>query len=465
VGSTGRASLRPSSGYAPAWFAAVFAFVLLVGHDPSRLSEPFGPSHVGFNNALYMIGGRAITEDGPVKSRLGASSGTTAGDRVLYAHHPPLVYLEDAIARVVPVSDELRSRLPALVGSAGALALVVLLLRESGIAAWPAAIGVLVAFVTPMFLVFGATTEPHLIGLAPMAASALVWQRARRGTLRWRPIAIAAVAVVAGLTSWLALGFAAVAGVALVVEKRSGTGVALLAGAAVAAVAVFAWILWVYGGDLRDFTDRLVLRTGADDALRVTVREAAARQRSYLADLFPVLGAAALALAAAAIVDARTRNVAGAALASIVLYAAVFHNAAYDHSYWLYAVLLPLALGAAVAADALVRVAPPPAAAVAGIVVVAVLTVTALGTSTDRRLERRGAAIGTQVRRITWPASQRYAFHAFGGHGPTDLLPWLQYYSRREPFGVAGPQAVMRDDLVLTLVRSKFVAVPGTRDG
>jgi hypothetical protein len=88
------------------WIPAVAVALFFVAHDRDELSAPFGPSHDGFNAALYMIGGRAIVEEGPLASRLGASSRTVSGDRVVYAHHPPLVYLEDAAAFMTIGSPE-----------------------------------------------------------------------------------------------------------------------------------------------------------------------------------------------------------------------------------------------------------------------------------------------------------------------------------------------------------------------
>src|SRR5262245_46973851 len=136
--------------------AALAVALVFVGHDSNRLSAPFGPSHDGFNAALYMSGGRAILEEGAWASQLGASSGTVLGDRVVYAHHPPLVYLETAAALAALGSVETAARLPAVVSSLIVLVLIVLLLAAVGLPPGPAAVGVLFAFATPMFAMFGA---------------------------------------------------------------------------------------------------------------------------------------------------------------------------------------------------------------------------------------------------------------------------------------------------------------------
>jgi len=36
------------------WIPALAVAILFVAHDPGRLAAPFGPSHDGFNAAVYM---------------------------------------------------------------------------------------------------------------------------------------------------------------------------------------------------------------------------------------------------------------------------------------------------------------------------------------------------------------------------------------------------------------------------
>jgi hypothetical protein len=64
------------------WCTAVGIGSLFLGYDSQR-SAPFGPSHDGFNASVYLTGGRAILEDGPLESRLGAASRTIGGYRVI----------------------------------------------------------------------------------------------------------------------------------------------------------------------------------------------------------------------------------------------------------------------------------------------------------------------------------------------------------------------------------------------
>jgi hypothetical protein len=161
--------------------SAIAVAAIFLGHNPQRLSAAFGPSHEGFNTGVSMTGGRAIVDDGLIRSRLGAVSRTTAGDQVVYAHHPPLVYVASAAALTAPGSVETDARLPAIAASLLTLSLITLLLLECGFQPVAAAMGLLTAFATPMFFVFGAMTEPLILGLAPMTALVLLWQRLRRG--------------------------------------------------------------------------------------------------------------------------------------------------------------------------------------------------------------------------------------------------------------------------------------------
>jgi len=447
------------------WIAALAIALVFVGHDPGRLSMAFGPSHDGFNAALYMTGGRAIMEEGPLASQLGASSRTVSGDRVVYAHHPPLVYLEDALALAVIRSPEAAARLPAVVSSLAVLALVVLLLAACGLPPGATAVGLLVAFATPMFIGYGTMIEPHALGLAPMVALTLLWQRTRLG---FEPPfwALASVAAIATLTSWQAALFAASVAVFLLLTDRRRAGIAVLAGTAVSGMVIALWISWAYHGDLGEFFQRTLHRAGAGDLGRVTLRQAIRQQMQYFSDLFPVGSWLVVSVAALGLLDRRTRPLVAASLGTVLGYAVLFRNGAFDHSYWLYCILLPVALGAAVAADTVSRFL----AQYRGLRLVPLLLGTALTfalgitvwvPSSKQGRHRNAAEIGAQARSLSWPPGQRYAYNAFADSGPTDLLPWLLFYSRRQPFGIDGPQSVPRGEVVLRIVDGLLVTVPG----
>lgn len=455
------------SRYSLLWIAGLAVAIVFVGRDSDRLSAPFGPSHDGFNAALYMTGGRAIVEEGLFASRFGASSRTLSGDRVIYAHHPPLVYLENAVALAAPGPIEIAARLPAVGSSLVVLVLLVLLLAACRLPSGPASVGLLFACATPMFLMFGAMTEPHALGLAPMTALILLWQQTRLGDEppSWTFTAVAGFAT---LTSWQAgLCAASVAVVLLLITRRRRAGIAVLAGTMVSAILIGGWILWSYDGNLGEFMHRAVHRVGAGDVGRVTFRQMARQQMRYFADLFPVGSWLVILVAALGILDRRTQPLVAVSLGTVLGYALVFRNGAYDHNYWLYCILLPLTLSAAVVADAVARWLSRPswpraAPLMLGSALVAALGITMWQPSKEQDHRRHAADIGVQARALRWPRTQRYAYHMFGGSGLTDLLPWMLFYSQRQPFGVDSPQSVPIGQVLLHLDDGRLVTVvPG----
>ena len=98
-----------------------------------------------------------------------------------------------------------------------------------------------------------------------------------------------------------------------------------------------------------------------------------------------------------------------------------------------------------------------------GAALIVVLGIKVWRPSDEQGQQRYAAAIGAEARSLRWPPTQLYAYHAFGGGGPTDMLPWVLFYSRRQPFGVDGPQSVPRGKVVLRMVDGKLVTVPGEK--
>lgn len=447
------------------WITAAAIALVFLGADAERLTAPFGPSHDGFNAALFMTGGRAIVEEGPIASRLGALSHTSFGDSAVYAHHPPLIYLASAAAFATPLPVELAARLPAVLAALATLLITVLLLRDGGVGSGAAVVGLVLAYASPMFFVFGAVTQPDALGLLPMAILTLLWQRARRGVAS-PPSAFAATAMVCVLTSWEASLFAGLAGAGLLLENRRGTAAAIALGTTAGAALTGGWILWANHGDLGEFFGRAAHRVGAGAVDRVSLTFMVKQQAHFLGGLFPLGRWLVVPVAALGLLDRRTRPLVGVSLGTVLIYAAIFKNAASDHSYWLYALVLPLALGAAVVADRatqwlvdrrLPRLTP---AALGGTIILGV-TLTQRHLSKEEQFEDRQARVGAQLRALAWPEGQRYAFHTFGGSGTTDLLPWVRFYARREPFGVDGPRSVPAGQLVLTMVDDRLQLVPG----
>ena len=452
------------------WLCAAAILIVLgvAGRNPARIAAPFGPSHDGFNAALYLAGGRALVEDGLLDSRLGASVGTLSGDRIVYAHHPPLIYLVSGASVAIIGDRETAARLVAVLSSLGAVLLVALILSSSGVRDGASAFGVTVAFLTPMFVMFGITLEPHVMGLAPMLAIVLLWQRVRLGRTvpYWLLAGAAAVAV---LTSWQAALVATLVSVGMFVfDRRRADAAAVLAGIFLASVFTALWIVWAYDGRVGDFLERAMHRTGNGTG-QVTLRDAIGRQTQFFADLFPVGGWLMVPVASLGLFDRRTRFAVAVTLTAVLAYAVLFRNGASDHNYWLYCVLAPLAMSTAVVADAIAtkwgrsrtgtRILQ-----LFSLMSVAALLVAAWRPSDEEGQRRRGMHIGSQARALHWPLQQRYAYHMFGDEGPTDLLPWLLYYSRRPPYGVSGPEVVPPSERVLRFDGEEhLILVAGTK--
>jgi hypothetical protein len=183
------------------------------------------------------------------------------------------------------------------------------------------------------------------------------------------------------------------------------------------------WMIWAYDGDLRDFTGRAVDRAGAGTVTRHTLQWSGSR-RATSATCFPSGGALVVLVAALGLLDCRTRSLTAASLGTVLALAVLFRNGAYDHNYWLYCILLSLALGAAVAADALSRWATRMSLprACAGLALGEVLAA-ALWHPCTKNGNGTSPRIGAEARALSWPAGQRYAYHAFGGRGATTFCP------------------------------------------
>jgi uncharacterized membrane protein YfcA len=210
----------------------------------------------------------------------------------------------------------------------------------------------------------------------------------------------------------------------------------VLAGTAIAAILIALWIWWAYHGHVGEFFQRALHRVGAGDSGRVTLRQMTRRQIGYFSDLFPVGKWLVVPLAALGLLDRRTWPLVAASLGTVIGYALLFRNGAYDHGYWLYCILLPLALGAAVAVDTVSRLLSTHSwlrwtRPLLGGTLIVVLGIKVWQPSNEQSQHRYAAAVGAQARSLQWPPAQRYAYHTFGDRGPTDLLPWVLFYSRR----------------------------------
>ncbi|MGI8983456.1 MAG: glycosyltransferase family 39 protein, partial [Acidimicrobiales bacterium] len=330
----------------------ILAAVLFLGFGSRTISAPFGDSHDGRNAGVWAAGSRSLRESGPIASWLG----TRSPEIGVYANHPPLIYLETALAELVGAHSTASTRAPAWLGSVVALALVARLLRQRGLHPIAAGLAALLVAATPMFLVFGTMLDTPVTSLPFGVGLLLVWERARAGHTV-RPLLagmLAALAVLAGWQSLLLAGLISGWAVVRVLRRRGRreVEVAFAIGGLAGAAIVLAWLLWAFDGTLRPLVDQFRFRTGVS-AESARIGTVLAAQRRDMRALFGVVGLLAVAGLVAALRDRRTRGLALVALAVTVPYPLLFRSGAVNHNYWGYWFVLPLAIGFGAGADRL----------------------------------------------------------------------------------------------------------------
>lgn len=328
----------------------LLAGALFLAHGSRTLNAPFGDSHDGRNAAVWATGSKAIRQDGPVRSRLG-----TLHEQGVYANHPPLIYVETAVAEVLGGATPASTRAPAWLGSLALLLLVARLLVDRGLRPAAAGVAVVLLATTQMFLVYGTMLDTPIISLPFGAGLLVVWERGRRGR-SVRPWCAATLSLLAVLAGWQSLLLAGIVGGWAVVRlvRRSGdrqVDLAFAGGALAGGVLLLGWLLWAFGGTLSPLLEQFLFRTGhstepvrLESAVTATLRDGMA--------MIGVLGLVALAGAALALRDRRTRGVMALALAVTVPYPLLFKAGVVNHDYWDYWLLLPLAIGLGVIAEA-----------------------------------------------------------------------------------------------------------------
>lgn len=322
------------------WIFAAVLFALFLVQNASVLDRGFGVSHDGVNGAVWGTGSRAMRELGIVESRFGGRA-----PEQVYANHPPGILAETYVAESVLGEHRWVTRLPAVLSSAAALALTVLVLRELGFGRGATALGVAVVGTSDMFVSFGAMLDTPVTSFPLSLAAVWIVARAHRGRYV-HPVAAVAVGLGGAVSGWQSTVFCglAVASVAWIGRddqrwRTVATPLALGVGAGLALD--LAWMRWVHGS----------LDTAIEQARQrsqgVDLGESIGRQTSNLQDLVPIailIGGLGLAL-----LLARRRHVVlvAATVLPTVLYALVFAEGGYRHHYWNYSILAGLALGAA----------------------------------------------------------------------------------------------------------------------
>ncbi len=360
----------------------------LVGAAGGRIERPFGDSHDGRNGAVWSNGSRALREDGPVASRLGA----VRADGSTYANHPPLLVWTLAGAETAAGDEPATDRGWVLLATLAAIGLLHLAAVELGIRPLASTVGLCVAFATPMALAYGAMVDTPMFSLPFAAAVLLVWARCRGDRPPTLPLT-AGVGLLAALSGWEAAALALVVAACLVGEghrdpARRRAGAVLAAGAVAGTAVAFGWGAWAYGSG-----GILLQQLGrrSSDAYGASPSAAFWNQLVWVGQLFgPALLGVAMA-AAAAVLDRPRRAVFVVVTGLPLAYSALLWNGAAIHDYWNYWLLLPIALGLAWTAHELMALAArrvPPTAILTGAAIAAIVFVTFLLTQRSGSLDK-----------------------------------------------------------------------------
>ena len=373
-----RARHAPAGSRAAFLLLAVLGIVLVTA-TWTRLTGPFGDSHDGRNAAVWATGSRALREEGPVSSHLGA----TQDDGRTYANHPPLMMWTMAGSEALLGERPVTTRLPILLATLAAIGLLYAVGREAGFEPLASAFGVTAALGSAMALTYGVMPDTPMFSLPFGLAIVWVWQRASVGRAV-RPLLVVAAGVAASASGWEAGALAVVAGSSLVASgwmhhdrPRRRSGLLLLGGAAAGIALTFGWATWAYGST-SVLLDQFVRRSSDADGATPTI--ALSNQLRWLVDLLgPALLGLGLAVVAA-VLDRRVRNLFVLVLATTLGYATVFWNGAAIHDYWNYWFVVPISLGLAWGAQRILDVSAGRAprsvvVAVATVATLAVLTV------------------------------------------------------------------------------------------
>lgn len=430
--ASGRAEASTSGGAGPRGLLPLVLVVALgigfLANAAPWLDARFGETHDGRNAAVWGMSSRALRDDGPIASRLGG-----VAPNQTYANHPPGIIVSTAVAETIAGERPLVTRAPAWIGSLVLLGLLVVLLLDAGLSPLAAAVGVVVAGSSPMFLLYGGMLDTPVTALPYAVAVLILVQRAVQG----RPLptwTYGAAGAAVALSGWQSTTIAALGGAWLVAAawRRSELrrpAAALAAGAIAGLVATAAWIHWVYGS-FTGFTDNAKYRSSS-----ATLADSVATQLDALRELVPVAGIVGLVGLAIALTVRRWRPLALVTLPPVVAYAVAFRGGADIHDYWNYAIIVSLAVGSAVvaqvASDALGRRYGSVGAAVPAVLAgLGLLVAISVPSATQNGME---ASLGTpellDVAAQMAPADgPPVAFFAPGGADS----PWITYESGRK---------------------------------
>lgn len=428
IATSGHAPFGPRSGSIAIVLLVLFGAFFVVRAWP-QIEAPFGDSHDGRNAGTWALASRALRDDGVIASRGGAELAEHAGT---YAHHPPLIIAETAVAETIGGEEPWVSRLPAWLGSLATLALLYLLLRQRGIGPIATAAGIMIAFGSQMFFVYGTMLDTLQTSLPFAVGFLIVWSRDepegcphRR---RWPLVVLAALLV---FSSWEgALLVAGSVAFDVVWSWRRERGLRCppaLWGLLIGVGLVAAWLWWAEGSFTPIF-DQFRTRAG-ERSTAPGFADLLRSQRAYLDRTFGAgLIVAAIPGLVLAIRSSRLRRLTVVVLTTTVVYPIVMRDAAFHHDYWNYWLLLTFAISFAALVEVILEHAARRQdrgflAIIGGGCVVLAVVISAFGATSQRSIADRTDMDAGSLARAQGPSIQYLA--------GSQALPanWFTYYT------------------------------------
>ena len=330
--------------------------VLFLAIGFGRITAPFGDSDEGINGAVWSLSARSLRDLGIVDSKLGGHR----TDGTEYATHPPGTIVATAVTQAIGGARSWASRAPAWLATLAALVLLYRLGRRARFSPLVAGGAVAIVALTPMALVYGPMLDTPIVafpfGVLVITCWFRDWSADEPSDLATAGLT-ALAALFAGLFGWQAALLTALCGLTLAaraVRHRPGAiraALPYLLGGAVGVALSLSWSWWVYGS-FQTLFDKFGGRSGESSG--IGLGDMVSFQLPWLANLLG-LSFVGLIGCVVALRDRFLRPLAAMALASVLLYAVIFRQAAAGHQYWNYWVLLPTAVGWGYVLRAIVR--------------------------------------------------------------------------------------------------------------
>jgi hypothetical protein len=455
---------RPFDG---AWdrlgaFLGMFAVALTLGSWVPSLSLQLGNDHFG-----RILGRMALHADNLVADGWGGSGWATAWtpySSARYAHHPPFAQvLNSTLGWLADGTTPALLRSVGIVFGVGTVALAYLAVRRLTGSRWAGGVAALGLSLSGFFWTFGRIGG----GLTVFFAFLVVWAR-RQQLGEWGLVGLAALGVVAGVTSWMAatvVGFVVLRGLFDAKSRKAAT-----VGAAGLAAGALLTVWWIAGS--AGFGALFQHLEAREAAISYSAVEWFRRQVDFFLRFESWFVALVIIAGSIASIIRRSLRIALLPLVGVVvLFAMGFRQNAWIHEYWnwglSYAFAIALAVLGLFVERRFPRLSHRGAVWIAGVAVVFSLGLTTTrfqGAVYDSQFLASSAA-GELVARAAYPEDQTVAWHL--GSIPTPR--WLAWYTGLSPRSLDVDQLDRAGGSDLVIVRrhwaDRITAEPTDRVG